>query len=82
MWESGADYGHVLAWKQGLPAAWTHAMHEDGMTTVVHDLCAAFDALLVEPNATSFACLKGIVFAMRKKSTSLGFAPGHPASIK
>jgi len=43
--ESGADYGHVLAWKQGLPAAWAHEMHEDGMTTVSHDLCAAFDAL-------------------------------------
>jgi len=43
--ESGADYGHVLAWKQGLPAAWAHEMHEDGMTTVAHDLCAAFDAL-------------------------------------
>jgi hypothetical protein len=43
--ESGPDYGHVLAWKQGLPSAWAHEMHEDGMTTVAHDLCAAFEAL-------------------------------------
>lgn len=43
--ESGPDYGHVLAWKQGLPSAWAHEMHEDGMTTVAHDLSAAFEAL-------------------------------------
>ncbi|MGJ7507960.1 SMI1/KNR4 family protein [Variovorax sp. GT1P44] len=43
--ESGPDYGHILAWKQGLPTAWAHEMHEDGMTTVAHDLCAAFDTL-------------------------------------
>ena len=38
--EPGADYGHILAWKQGLPEAWAHAMHEDGLTTVAHDLHA------------------------------------------
>ncbi|VTU39695.1 hypothetical protein H4CHR_04775 [Variovorax sp. PBS-H4] len=43
--EQGADYGHVLAWKQGLPEAWAHAMHEDGMTTIAHDLPAAFAML-------------------------------------
>ena len=43
--EPGADYGHVLAWKQGLPEAWAHAMHEDGLTTVAHDLYAAFAVL-------------------------------------
>jgi hypothetical protein len=46
--ESGADYGHILAWKQGLPEAWAHAMHEDGMTTIAHDLPAAFAALHLE----------------------------------
>jgi hypothetical protein len=46
--EAGADYGHVLAWKQGLPQAWAHEMHEDGMTTVAHDLYAAFDALRLD----------------------------------
>lgn len=46
--EPGPDYGHVLAWKQGLPAAWSHEMHEDGMTTVAHDLCAAFEALQLD----------------------------------
>ncbi|WP_431273736.1 SMI1/KNR4 family protein [Variovorax ureilyticus] len=46
--ESGADYGHVLAWKQGLPQAWAHEMHEDGMTTVAHDLYAAFEALRLD----------------------------------
>ncbi|MDR6537471.1 SMI1/KNR4 family protein [Variovorax soli] len=46
--EKGADYGHILAWKQGLPEAWAHAMHEDGMTTIAHDLPAAFAALHLE----------------------------------
>ncbi|CAN7299375.1 SMI1/KNR4 family protein [Variovorax sp. LjRoot290] len=43
--EPGADYGHILAWKQGLPEAWAHALHEDGLTTVGHDLYAAFAVL-------------------------------------
>lgn len=43
--EPGADYGHILAWKQGLPEAWAHAMHEDGLTTIAHDLPAAFAML-------------------------------------
>jgi len=46
--EPGPDYGHVLAWKQGLPAPWAHEMHEDGMTTVAPDLCAAFEALQLD----------------------------------
>ncbi|WP_077000404.1 SMI1/KNR4 family protein [Variovorax sp. KK3] len=46
--EPGADHGHVLAWKQGLPDAWAHAMHEDGLTTVAHDLPAAFAALRLD----------------------------------
>jgi len=43
--EPGADHGHVLAWKQGLPTAWPHEMHEDGITTIASDLCAAFESL-------------------------------------
>jgi hypothetical protein len=43
--EPGADYGHVLAWKQGLPEVWAHEMHEDGLTTLAHDLYAAFATL-------------------------------------
>ena len=43
--EPGADYGHILAWKQGLPEAWAHALHEDGLTTLAHDLNAAFAVL-------------------------------------
>jgi hypothetical protein len=43
--EPGADYGHILAWKRGLPEAWAHALHEDGLTTVAHDLPAAFAVL-------------------------------------
>ncbi|MBT2323066.1 SMI1/KNR4 family protein [Variovorax paradoxus] len=43
--EPGADYGHILAWKQGLPDAWAHALHEDGLTTVAHELNAAFATL-------------------------------------
>lgn len=46
--EPGADQGHVLAWKQGLPEAWPHEMHEDGMTTVAHELGAAFQALQLD----------------------------------
>lgn len=46
--EPGADYGHILAWKHGLPQAWSHALHEDGLTTVAHDLCAAFEALRLD----------------------------------
>ncbi len=46
--EPGPDYGHVLAWKQGLPSAWSHEMHEDGMTTVAQDLCAAFEAMRLD----------------------------------
>ncbi|MBO9515110.1 MAG: SMI1/KNR4 family protein [Variovorax sp.] len=46
--ETGADYGHVLAWKQGLPEAWAHEMHEDGMTTLGHDLHAAFETLRLD----------------------------------
>ena len=46
--EPGPDYGHVLAWKQGLPPPWPHEMHEDGMTTVAHDLCAAFEVLQLD----------------------------------
>ncbi|MDM0043611.1 SMI1/KNR4 family protein [Variovorax dokdonensis] len=37
--------GHVLAWKAGLPAAWLHAMHEDGIATIATNLEAAFAAL-------------------------------------
>lgn len=43
--EPGPRHGHILAWKQGLPQAWAHAMHEDGTATVAHDLYAAFEAL-------------------------------------
>ncbi|KLI98722.1 hypothetical protein [Luteimonas sp. FCS-9] len=42
------DHGHVLAWKQGLPPAWTHARHEDGLATVGEHLHAAFRALVLE----------------------------------
>ncbi len=43
--EPGADHGHILAWKQGLPEAWTHAMHEDALTMLAPDLHGAFAAL-------------------------------------
>lgn len=42
---SGAQAGQVLAWKQGLPQAWPHAMHEDGLATIATDLEGAFAAL-------------------------------------
>jgi len=37
--------GHVLAWKAGLPAAWLHAMHDDGLGTIATQLEGAFAAL-------------------------------------
>lgn len=41
----GPSHGQVLAWKQGLPPAWAHALHEDGLSPVAPDLRAAFGAL-------------------------------------
>lgn len=46
--EPGPDHGHILAWKHGLPQAWAHALHEDGLTTVASDLCAAFESLRLD----------------------------------
>lgn len=43
--EAGAEHGHVVAWKQGLPPAWTHRLHEDGISTLAADLHGAFAAL-------------------------------------
>ncbi len=43
--EPGAEHGHVVAWKQGLPPAWTHALHQDSINTVARDLHGAFAAL-------------------------------------
>ena len=43
--EPGPQYGHILAWKEGLPMAWSHAMHADGVATVATDLEGAFAAL-------------------------------------
>jgi len=54
------DYGHILAWKQGLPPAWAHAMHEDGLAAVATDLHGAFRTLHLdedplEPAGDSFS---------------------------
>ena len=46
--EPGAGHGQVLAWKQGLPPAWTHALHEDGLGIIAPDLRAAFAALRLD----------------------------------
>ena len=43
--EPGPTHGQILAWKQGLPPAWTHALHEDGLSPIALDLPAAFAAL-------------------------------------
>jgi len=32
--EPGAEHGHIVAWKKGLPPAWTHALHEDSVSTI------------------------------------------------
>ncbi len=46
--EPGVHYGQILAWKQGLPLPWTHALHQDGLTAIAPDLQAAFAALHLE----------------------------------
>ena len=43
--EPGAEFGRILAWKQGLPQTWPHAMHDDGLSTLANDLEGAFAAL-------------------------------------
>jgi hypothetical protein len=43
--EPGAEHGQIVAWKKGLPPAWTHALHEDSVNTVASDLMGAFAAL-------------------------------------
>jgi hypothetical protein len=43
--EPGDAHGQIIAWKQGLPPAWTHALHEDGLSPIATDLYGAFAAL-------------------------------------
>jgi len=43
--EPGAEHGQVVAWKKGLPPAWTHALHQDSVNTVAAELHGAFAAL-------------------------------------
>ncbi|AMM25584.1 hypothetical protein [Variovorax sp. PAMC 28711] len=43
--ETGEAHGQVVAWKQGLPPAWTHRLHEDGISPIAADLHGAFAAL-------------------------------------
>ncbi|MFM9921694.1 SMI1/KNR4 family protein [Variovorax sp. H27-G14] len=43
--EPGAEQGQVVAWKKGLPPAWTHALHEDSVNTIATELHGAFAAL-------------------------------------
>lgn len=47
------DYGHTLAWKMGLPPAWRHAMHEDGLATIAPTLREAFQCLGLEKDPVS-----------------------------
>jgi len=46
--EPGAGHGQIVAWKKGLPPAWTHALHEDSVNTVAPDLFGAFAALRLD----------------------------------
>lgn len=43
--ERGREQGHILAWKRGLPPAWTHQLHADAVATIAADLRSAFAAL-------------------------------------
>ncbi|CUR45695.1 FIG00467295: hypothetical protein [Alloalcanivorax xenomutans] len=51
--DKASDYGHTLAWKMGLPAAWRHAMHEDGLATIASTLREAFQCLGLEKDPIS-----------------------------
>lgn len=46
--EPGAGHGQIVAWKKGLPPAWTHALHEDTVNTIAPDLLGAFAALRLD----------------------------------
>lgn len=46
--EPGERHGSIIAWKRGLPPAWTYALHADGVATVAADLHTAFGALMLE----------------------------------
>ncbi|WP_418130975.1 SMI1/KNR4 family protein [Variovorax sp. 375MFSha3.1] len=46
--EPGAAHGQIVAWKKGLPPAWTHALHEDSVNTIAPDLRGAFAALRLD----------------------------------
>ena len=41
----GPEHGRIVAWKRGLPPAWRHALHEDGVSALAPDLQGAFAAL-------------------------------------
>ncbi|MGS0897113.1 SMI1/KNR4 family protein [Burkholderia stagnalis] len=76
-----SDYGHVLAWKQGLPPAWRGAMHEDGLATIATDLHAAFRALRLhadplEPGDDSIAGEALLEYVDTRRT-----AHGLPASL-
>ncbi len=43
--EPGPEHGNITAWKHGLPPAWTHALHEDSVSTIAPDLYGAFATL-------------------------------------
>jgi len=46
--EPGAAHGQIVAWKKGLPPAWTHALHEDSVNTIAPELRGAFAALRLD----------------------------------
>ncbi|GGJ93832.1 hypothetical protein GCM10007426_23490 [Alloalcanivorax dieselolei] len=51
--DNALDYGHALAWKMGLPPAWRHAMHGDGLATIAPTLRDAFQCLGLEKDPAS-----------------------------
>lgn len=48
-----ADFGRVLAWKQGLPPAWRGNLHQDAVATIADDLVSAFRELHLETDPLS-----------------------------
>lgn len=46
--EQGPKYGEIIAWKMGLPPAWTHQLHQDSVSAIGADLHEAFQNLVLQ----------------------------------
>lgn len=84
--EPGSAHGSIVAWRQGLPPAWTFQQHEDAACTVALNLRAAFAALhLVEdPSApvSDYFTGQSLIDYLEQRCETHGLErrPGLPSS--